>query len=114
MLKRFDNFWLFFADGLLQEHNCASLIITTILLLWLSISLSLRLSLSPADKTQNFAHLSFNSTLQLTNGISSNLPRFLKYFNSTAIVAFFRTPLAWFGLGWDSLFPNNVSLYLTD
>ena len=45
-----------------------------------------------ADKTQYFVHLS--STLQLINGISSNLQKLLKYFNDTAIVAFLKIPFA--------------------
>ena len=36
-------------------------------------SLLLTLSLPAADKTQGFAHLSFNSTLKLLNDISSDI-----------------------------------------
>ena len=45
-------------------------------------------------KHSTFFHLSFNSTLQLINVISSDLQKLLKYFIDTAIVAFFRIPLA--------------------
>ena len=60
----------------------------------LSSLLTLALSVPAKDKTQCFDHLSFNSTLQLINGISSDLQKLLKYFNGTPIVAFFRIPLA--------------------
>ena len=43
------------------------------------------LSIPSAEKTQYFVHLSFNSTLQLINDISSELQKLLKYFNGTAI-----------------------------
>ena len=46
--------------------------------------------LPAADKTHYFVHLSFNSTLQLINGISSDLQKLLKYFNGTTIVAFLK------------------------
>ena len=57
------------------------------------------LSLPPDDKTQYFVHLSFNSTLQLINGISSDLQKLLKYFNMTAIAAFLKIPLTLIVLG---------------
>ena len=63
------------------------------------LGLSFVLSLPAADKTQYFVHLSFNSILQLINGISSDLQKLLKYFNGTAIIAFFRILLALFGAG---------------
>ena len=57
-----------------------------IVLLALTSSL-ITFSVPPAEKTQYFAHLSFNSTLQLINGISSDLQKLLKYFNGTVIAA---------------------------
>ena len=51
--------------------------------------LLLTLSAPAADKTQYFVRLSFNSTLQLINGISSDLQILIKYFNGTEIMAFF-------------------------
>ena len=57
-------------------------------------SLPLALSLPAADKMQQFEHLSFNSTLQLINGVSRDLQKLIKYFNGTAIVAFLKIPLA--------------------
>ena len=48
--------------------------------------LSSLLSAAAADKTQYFLHLSFSSTLELINGISSDLRKLLKRFNGTAIV----------------------------
>ena len=56
--------------------------------------------------------LSFNSTLQRINNISSDLQKLLKYINGTAIVTFFRTPLASPGAGWASVFPSNLALNL--
>ena len=58
--------------------------------------------------------MSFNSTLQLINGISSDLQRLLKYFNGKIIVAFFRIPLAWLGAGWFSVFSNKLVFYSKD
>ena len=75
------------------ESRCSQL------LLLLSLSSLLTLSLPAADKTQYFVHLGFSSTLQLINGISSDLQKLLKYFNYTAIVTFFRSPSASFGAG---------------
>ena len=57
-----------------------------------------------------FFHLSFNSTLILINGISSDLQKLLKYLNSTAIVAFFKIPFA----PSASVFSNNLALYSKD
>ena len=70
-----------------------SLIVVKIILLTLAFSLILFL-LPAADKTQYFAHLSFNYTLQLINRISTNFQKLLKYFNGTAIVIFLKIPLA--------------------
>ena len=39
-------------------------------------------------KIQDFVHLNLNSTLQLINSNSSDLRKLLRYFISTAIVAF--------------------------
>ena len=47
----------------------------------------------PEAKTQWFVHLSFKSTLQLINGILSNLQKSLRHFSGTAIVAFIRIAL---------------------
>ena len=58
------------------------------------LGLALVLSLSAADKTRYFVYLSFNSVLQLINGISSDLKKLPRYFNGTKIVAFSRLPLA--------------------
>ena len=57
----------------------------------LSPSLLLTLSAPTADKTQYFVHLSFNSTsyLAFLNGILSDLQKYFKYFNETAVVAYF-------------------------
>ena len=68
-------------------------LIVKIISLWLELVLSLPV----AAKTQYFFHLSFNSILQLINGISSGLQKLFKYLNGTTFVAFFRIPLAWFG-----------------
>ena len=71
-----------------------SLIVKIILL-----GLSLALSLPFSDKRQYFAHLRFISNFQLINVISSDLKNLLKYFNDTALVAFFTVLLALFGVG---------------
>ena len=93
-------------------YNFVSLILKIILL---TLAFSLILLLLPAaDKRQYFVHLSFNSTLQLINGILSDLQKLLKYFNGTAIVAFFRISLALFGAGWATVFANNIDLLLKD
>ena len=90
LLRSFDNFWLSFAYKVIAgTYNFPPLIVKIILL-----SLPLVLSALAADKTQYFVYLNFNSTLQLVNGISSDLQKSLKYFNGTVIVAFFRIPLA--------------------
>ena len=78
------------------------------------IRIAFVLSLPAADKTQYFVHLSFNYTLQWINGISNDFQKLLKYFNGTAIATFFRIPLAWFRLGWATVFPNNLAWYLKD
>ena len=54
--------------------------------------------------------MSFNSTLQLINGISSDLQKLIKYFNGTAIVAFLEIPFA----PSASVFSNNLALNLKD
>ena len=79
----------------------------------LLLLLSLSFSLAVADKAQYFVHLSFNSTLQLINHSSSDLQKLLKYFNVTAIVTFFRIPLAAVA-GLATVFPYNFVLYLKD
>ena len=80
----------------------------------LSSALKLTLSGPAADKTQYLVHLSFNSILPLISGISSDLQKLLIYFNGTAIVAFFRIPLAASGAGWAAVFLNKLALYLKD
>ena len=86
-----------------------SLIVKIILL-----GLAFVLSAPAADKTQYFVNLSFNSTLQLLNGNSSDLLKLLKYFNGTAIVAFLRIPFAVFTAGWATIFSNKLAWHLKD
>ena len=43
--------------------------------------LAFALSLQAAEKTQYFFHLSFNITLQLINGIPSDLQKFIDLYN---------------------------------
>ena len=57
----------------------------------LILELALLFSLRSTDKTQCFVHLSFDSTLQLINGISSDVQEILKYFNGIAIVEGFHS-----------------------
>ena len=65
-----------------------------LLLVVVVVVVLITLSLPAGDKTQYFIHLSFNSTLQLINGISSGLQKLAKFFKGTRIVAFFKVPLA--------------------
>ena len=63
---------------------------------------------------QYFVHLSFNSTLLLINGISNDLQKLLRYFNGTAIDAFFKIPLATLGAGCATVFPYDLALFMKD
>ena len=78
-------------------------------LLELTLSSLLPLATLSTDKTQCYFHLSFNSTLQLINDISNGPQKLLRYFNDTAIVAFFRISLPWFGTSWATVFFNNLT-----
>ena len=64
--RSFDNFWLCLADIVTTgTYNFVSLIVKILLSKYLLLTL-----LAPAeDETQYFVHLSFNSILQLNNGI---------------------------------------------
>ena len=57
------------------------------------------LSSPTAAKTQCSFHLKFNSSLQLINGISSNLQKLLRQFNVTTVAAFLRIPSLLFAAG---------------
>ena len=48
--------------------------------------------------------------MHLINGISGDLQKLLKYFNGTAVVAFFRIPFA----SSATVFRINLALYLKD
>ena len=52
----------------------------------------------------------FGSTIA-SNGISSNLQKLLKNFNSTSIFSFLKTPFSPFGTGWATVFSNNFAFY---
>ena len=95
-------------------YKFVSLIVKIILLELKLLSLSPWYSLPSADKTQYFAHLIFNFNLQLINAILSDLQKLFKYFSGTATVAIFRIPLAAFGAGLATVFPNNLVLYSKD
>ena len=84
-------------------NNFVSLIVKIILL----ESASSFSAVAEAEK-QCFVHLIFNSTLQLISGISIDCQKLLKYFNGTAIVAFFRIEL----FPSATAFSNNLALYL--
>ena len=93
-------------------YNFVYLIVNIILL---SLSLLLIIfPVPPADKTQYFLHLNFNSTLQLINDISSDLQKLIKYFNGAAIFVLPKIPFAAFGAGWATMFSNNLALYLKE
>ena len=85
-LKSFDSFWLSFADNVTAKTHTFESLVTKIIL---SGSASV-LSLTATAKTQCFVHINFHSTLQLINGISSNLQNLLRYFNGTVTAAFFQ------------------------
>ena len=51
------------------------------------LGLPLVLSLPTTVKTQNYVHLGFNSNSQLTNDISSDIQKLLRYFNGTVAVS---------------------------
>ena len=61
-------------------------------------------------KTEWFVRLSFNSTLQLINGISSDPQKLLGYVNGIAIVVFFRVVL----FPSATVFGNSLVLYSKD
>ena len=66
------------------------------------------LSSAPISKTQWFIHLRCNLNLQLRNDISKDFKRFLRYFNGTVIVVFFK-------LSFDTsdlMFPNNLAFLM--
>ena len=73
LLRRFHSFWLSFAHKVTTGSNNFVSLIVKIILLELASSLSAPVT----DKTQYFVHLSFNSTLQLINVISSDLQKLL-------------------------------------
>ena len=68
----------------------------------------LKLSLTIIDKTHCFVHLSFNSTLQWFNGISSDVQILLRHVYGAAIVLSSKIPFA------AAVFPINLNLYLKD
>ena len=68
--------------------NFMTLIVKIVLL-----ELVFALSAKAEDKMQYFVHLSYISTLQLINGISSDPQKLFIYFKSTATVAFSDFPL---------------------
>ena len=97
----FDSYWFSLAVKVTTgTHNFVSFIVKIVL----SESL-LTLSAPTAAETHCFVYLSFNSTLQLINGISSDLQKLVNYFNVTALVVFFRISFAPSGLA----FFNNLA-----
>ena len=99
----FDYFWLI---KILQELAYLSLIVKKLLLGLISISIIIAIC--------RRITISFDSLLQLISGILSGLQKLLKYFDGTAIFAFFRIGPAWLEVGWASVAPNNLALYLKD
>ena len=107
MRRSFDSFLLSLADKVtIETYHFVFLIVKIIL----SESQLSTLSAQAADRIQYFVQLSFNSTLQLLKGILSDLQKLLKYFNGTAIIAFFKISFA----SSASVFCNNLALYLKD
>ena len=74
------------------------------------LELAFELSGPAADNTQYFVHLSFNSTFKLINSISSDPQKLLKYFNGTAVAAFFKIPF----ISSATIFPYNLAWFLKD
>ena len=111
--KNFDNFWLSLADKFTTgTYNFVYLKVKIILRALSSLLISF--SLPAPEKTQYFVHLSFNSTLQLINGISSDIQKLLKCFNGIADIAFLKIPSAAFDAGWAAVFSNNLAFYWKD
>ena len=71
---------------------------------------ALLFSTTAEAKKHCFVHLSFNSLLQLINGISSDCQKLIRYFNGTAIAKFFQVQLFPFAAG----FSNNLAFSLKD
>ena len=102
LLRSFDSFWLSLTTSGL--YNFVSLIVKT----WPVLASAF---LVPFEaKTQYFVYLSFNWTMQLINGISSDLQTLFRYFYVTAIVVFLKIPF----VPSASVFPNYLVLYLKD
>ena len=74
------------------------------------LELASALSAPVADKTQRFVHLSLNSTLQLINGILSDLQKLLRQIHGTAIVVFLTIPFTSSSIA----FLNNLAFNLKD
>ena len=89
LLRSFDNFWLPFAVEMTKGIcECVYFTVKTIFLELAPSSLS-ALAAPSTDKSQCFAHVNFNSTLQLINGILSDFQKLFRYFNGTAIFDLF-------------------------
>ena len=70
------------------------------------LELASLLSLPFTDKIRNFDHLTLNPTLQLINGILSDLQNLLRYFDDKAVVVFLKIPFD----SSASVFTNNLKL----
>ena len=81
------------------------MIVKIILLELASVSLA-----QVAAKTQYIVHLNFNFILQLINGISRDLQKLFRYFNGTAIAAYFGILSVLFGVGCATVLSNNLAL----
>ena len=85
----------------------------------INLSLIVKITLSPfapafstpsAAETRCPVRLSFDSTLQLLNSISSDLQKLLRYFNGATVVVFFKIEL----FASATAFPNYLALYWKD
>ena len=66
------------------------------------------------DSIQFLFHVNGSSTLQLINGISNDLQKFLKYFNGTAIFTpFFLPPFGMVPIRFDLYLKDDESSVLT-
>ena len=86
LLRSFNSFPLSFADKVTTGTYDFLFLIVKIKLSELASSFSV-----PVEaKTQCLVHLTFNSTLQLINGIWSDLQKLLRYFNGKTIALFLK------------------------
>ena len=108
-----EKFWYFLSKKLSTKLR-QGLIILIVKIILLELALALSLLFRSTDKAQCFIHLGFSLNLQFVDGVSSDLQKLHRYFNSAAIVAFYIILLPIFEACWATLFSINLALYLKD